>query len=141
SPGLASAPAIAEKISSLTRDVLAEEIKIVPNDKFNPCRRISPNIAKLPLEEKQAAIQKNADYGIVICRCEGISKGEIIDAVNSPVPAVSLDAIKRRIRPGMGRCQGGFCSPLVMQIISEQTGMKAQEVTKNGEGSYIVDSD
>lgn len=141
SPGLASAPAIAEKISELTREVLAGEIKVVPNDKFNPRRRISPDITKLTLDEKQAAIKKNADYGIVICRCEGISKGEIIDAINSPVPALSLDAIKRRIRPGMGRCQGGFCSPLVMQIISEQTGMKPQEVTKNGEGSYIADSD
>lgn len=141
SPGLASAPAIAEQISVLTREVLAGEIKIVPNEKFNPCRRISPNIAKLTQDEKQAAIKKNADYGIVICRCEGISKGEIIDAINSPVPALSLDAIKRRIRPGMGRCQGGFCGPLVMQIISEETGMKPQEVTKNGEGSYIVESE
>ena len=90
------------------------------------------------MDEKQAAIKQNPDYGVVVCRCEGISRGEIIIAVNSPVPAVSTDAVKRRIRPGMGRCQGGFCSPLVMQIICEQTGMKPEDVTKNGEGSNIL---
>ena len=141
SPGLASAPAIAERIAGLTIDVLAGELKVAPNEKFNPRRRVSPVMAKLSLDEKQAAIKQNPDYGIVVCRCEGISRGEIIDTVNSPVPAVSVDAVKRRTRPGMGRCQGGFCSPLVMQIICEQTGMQPCEVTKNGEGSNIVFSD
>jgi glycerol-3-phosphate dehydrogenase len=141
SPGLASAPAIAERISRLTRDVLATEMKVAPNEKFNPRRRVSPVLAKMTLDQKQAAIKKNPDYGIVVCRCENISKGEIIDAVHSPLPANSLDAIKRRIRPGMGRCQGGFCSPIVMQIIAEQSGIKLQDVTKNGEGSYVVESD
>jgi glycerol-3-phosphate dehydrogenase len=98
-------------------------------------------MAKLSLEEKQAAIEANPDYGIVVCRCEGISRGEIIDAVNSPVPALTLDAIKRRVRPGMGRCQGGFCSPLVTGIICEQTGMLPEEVTKNGEGSHLIFDD
>lgn len=138
SPGLASAPAIAERIAEISRGVLAEEMKVVPNEKFNPVRRVSPVMAKLSLDEKQAAIKKNPDYGVVVCRCEGISRGEIIDTVNSPLPAVSIDAVKRRIRPGMGRCQGGFCSPLVMQIICAQTGMKPEEVTKNGEGSNIL---
>jgi len=141
SPGLASAPAIAEKIAGLTIEVLAGEMKVDPNEKFNPRRRVSPVMAKLSLDEKQAAIKQNSDYGIVVCRCEGISRGEIIDTVNSPVPAVSVDAVKRRTRPGMGRCQGGFCSPLVMQIICEQTGMKPEEVTKNGEGSNILVSE
>lgn len=138
SPGLAAAPAIAERTAEISREILAREMKVVPNLMYNPNRRVSPVMAKLTLEEKQAAIKKNPDYGIVVCRCEGISRGEIIDTVNSPLPAVSIDAIKRRIRPGMGRCQGGFCSPLVMQIICEQTGMKPEEVTKNGEGSNIV---
>ena len=138
SPGLAAAPAIAERTAEISREILAREMKVVPNIKYNPNRRVSPVMAKLTLEEKQEAIKKNPDYGIVVCRCEGISRGEIIDTVNSPLPAVSIDAIKRRIRPGMGRCQGGFCSPLVMQIICEQTGMKPEEVTKNGEGSNIV---
>ncbi len=138
SPGLASAPAIAERIAEISLGVLVKEMTVVSNKKFNPVRRVSPVMAKLSLEEKQAVIKKNPDYGVVVCRCEGISRGEIINTVNSPLPAISVDAVKRRIRPGMGRCQGGFCSPLVMQIICEQTGMKPEEVTKNGEGSNIV---
>lgn len=138
SPGLASAPAIAEDISKITVERLGKVMKVVPNENFSPHRRVTPVMAKLSLEERQAAIEKNPDYGIVVCRCEGISRGEIIDAVNSPVPATSVDAIKRRVRPGMGRCQGGFCMPLVTGIICEQTGMKPSEVTKSGEGSELL---
>ncbi len=141
SPGLASAPAIAERICSIAVETLSSRAAVIPNEHFNPCRRTAPVMAKLSLEEKQAAIEANPDYGIVVCRCEGISRGEIIDAVNSPVPALTLDAIKRRVRPGMGRCQGGFCSPLVTGIICEQTGMLPEEVTKNGEGSHLIFDD
>jgi len=139
SPGLAAAPAVALKISQLTREILAREREVLPNEKFNPVRRTGPVMAKLTLEEKQQAIAKNPDYGIVICRCEGISKGEIIDAVNAPLPAVSIDAVKRRVRPGTGRCQGGFCGPLVLEIICEQTGKKPCETTKCGGCSNILE--
>ena len=138
SPGLASAPAIAEDISKITVDRLSKVMKVVPNEKFNPNRRVTPVMAKLSVAERQAAIEKNPDYGIVVCRCEGISRGEIIDAINSPVPATSIDAIKRRVRPGMGRCQGGFCMPLVTGIICEQTGMKMTDVTKSGGDSNLL---
>lgn len=138
SPGLASAPAIAEDITKITVERLSKVMEVKKNDSFNPRRRVTPVMAKLSLEEKQAAIAANPDYGIVVCRCEGISRGEIIDAINSPVPATSIDAIKRRVRPGMGRCQGGFCMPLVTGIICEQTGMKPSEVTKSGEGSELL---
>ena len=113
-------------------------MEVVPNEKFNPNRRVTPVMAKLSVAERQAAIEKNPDYGIVVCRCEGISRGEIIDAINSPVPATSIDAIKRRVRPGMGRCQGGFCMPLVTGIICEQTGMKMTDVTKSGDDSNLL---
>ena len=138
SPGLASAPAIAEDITKITVERLSKVMEVKKNDSFNPRRRVTPVMAKLSLEEKQAAIAANPDYGIVVCRCEGISRGEIIDAINSPVPATSIDAIKRRVRPGMGRCQGGFCMPLVTGIICEQTGMNPSEVTKSGEGSELL---
>jgi glycerol-3-phosphate dehydrogenase len=95
-------------------------------------------MSRLSFEEKQKVIKANPDYGIIICRCEEISKGEIIDAVNAPIPAVSLDAIKRRVRPGMGRCQGGFCSPLVTQIICDQTGMTPDMITKSGGDSNLL---
>ena len=117
SPGLASAPAIAEDISKITVDRLSKVMKVVPNEKFNPNRRVTPVMAKLSVAERQAAI---------------------IDAINSPVPATSIDAIKRRVRPGMGRCQGGFCMPLVTGIICEQTGMKMTDVTKSGGDSNLL---
>ncbi len=138
SPGLASAPAIAEEIARLSIAILQKETPVVPNERFDPVRKAPPVLAKLSLEEKQRLIARNPDYGVVVCRCEGISKGEIADAVNSPLPATSVDAIKRRVRPGMGRCQGGFCMPPVVQIICEQRGMKLTEVTKSGEGSGLL---
>ena len=83
-------------------------MQVIPNNKFNPNRRRVPHLDKLSFDEKQKVIKENPDYGVIVCRCEEISRGEIIDAVNSALPATSVDAIKRRVRPGMGRCQGGF---------------------------------
>ena len=82
-------------------------------------------------------IRQNPDYGVMICRCEEISKGEILDALRSPIPVPTVDGIKKRVRPGMGRCQGGFCMPFVTQIISEYTGQSIEEVRKAGSGSVI----
>ena len=138
SPGLASAPAIAEEISRITVDALQEQMEVKPNTGFNPRRRVIPHMSDLTTEEKQEIIRKNPDYGVIICRCEGISKGEIVDTIHSPIPAPTIDALKRRVRPGMGRCQGGFCSPLVTQIICEETGLSPEEVTKSGEDSNLI---
>lgn len=138
SPGLASAPAIAEEISRITVDALKEQMEVKPNTGFNPHRRVIPHMSDLTTEEKQEIIQKNPDYGVIICRCEGISKGEIVDTIHSPIPATTIDALKRRVRPGMGRCQGGFCSPLVTQIICEETGLSPEEATKSGEDSNLI---
>ena len=138
SPGLASAPAIAEEISRITVDALQEQMEVKQNTGFNPRRRVIPHMSDLTTEEKQEIIRKNPDYGVIICRCEGISKGEIVDTIHSPIPATTIDALKRRVRPGMGRCQGGFCSPLVTQIICEETGLSPEEVTKSGEDSNLI---
>lgn len=138
SPGLAAAPAIAERIVQLSLPRLRQTMQVAPNDAFNPVRNAAPVLAKMTLAEKQALIKANPNYGIVVCRCEGISKGEIEAAVNSPVPATSIDAVKRRVRPGMGRCQGGFCMPLVTQIIAEQTGVAMEQVTKSGGDSELL---
>ncbi|MDR0314363.1 MAG: FAD-dependent oxidoreductase [Oscillospiraceae bacterium] len=138
SPGLAAAPAISQRIAEITTDALSEVMKVEPNEKFNPNRAKKPHIDKLSFEEKQKIIKDNPDYGVIICRCEEVSKGEIIDAVTSPLPAVSIDAVKRRVRPGMGRCQGGFCSPLITDIICEQTGMKPTDITKSGGESNLL---
>ena len=75
---------------------------------------------------------------MIVCRCEEVSRGEIIDALTSPLPVYTVDGVKKRVRPGLGRCQGGFCMPLVMQIISEVTGMPLEEVKKNGSDSSLL---
>lgn len=138
SPGFASAPAIAEEIERITCQALSEVMEVKPNEKWDPIRKGIPDLNGMDLESRSKIIKENPHYGEIVCRCEGISKGEIIDAVHSPLPALSADAVKRRVRAGMGRCQGGFCLPAVMNIISEETGMPMTAITKKGNGSHIV---
>lgn len=138
SPGITAAPAIAQDIAKMTVEVLSESNKVEENKDFSPIRKGIPCVKELPIEERNALIAKNPDYGVIICRCEQISKGEIIDAINSCLPAPTIDGIKRRVRAGMGRCQGGFCSPLIAKIIAEQTGKDISEVTKKGSGSELL---
>ena len=83
-------------------------------------------------------IKENPDYGVIVCRCEEISKGEILDALRSPICVPTVDGIKKRIRPGMGRCQGGFCSPLVTQIIADFLGVPLSEVKKSSADAVIT---
>ena len=138
SPGLASAPAIAKRIAEISTAALGEQMDVHKNDRFDPVRKAAPVLKYMSLEEKQKLIEKNPDYGVIICRCEEISKGEIIDCIHSPIPVTSLDGIKRRVRPGMGRCQGGFCSPLVTNIIAQETGLRPEQITKNGDGTEFL---
>lgn len=133
SPGLTTAPAVAVDVSKL----IAERLKADEKPNFNPIRKGYGNVKELSLKERDELIKKNPDYGIMICRCEEISKGEILDCIHSYLPITSIDQIKRRVRPGMGRCQGGFCQPLVHKILAEE-GINFEDVTKNGEGSNIV---
>lgn len=105
---------------------------------FNPIRKGIPCLHQCTPEERNALIQENPLYGRVICRCEGITEGEIVDAIHSPIPARSVDAIKRRLRAGMGRCHGGFCRPKVIEIIARELNIPTEEVLKNQPGSYLV---
>lgn len=138
SPGLASAPAIAAEIARLSVEALSETRKVAPNASFIARREAPPELRRLPLEERARAIAANPSYGRIVCRCEEISEGEIRDAMSSPLPARSLDAVKRRARPGMGRCHGGFCTPRVMEIIADELGSPLVAVTKKGEGSEMA---
>ena len=88
--------------------------------------------------QRDELIAHNPDYGEIVCRCEGISKGEIIDALNMPLKVSTVDGVKRRVRAGMGRCQGGFCQPLVLKIISEQRGIDYEQVKKRGDASILL---
>ena len=90
------------------------------------------------MQERDELIRTNPAYGNIICRCESISEGEILDAIHRPLGARSLDGIKRRVRAGMGRCQGGFCSIKVMDIIARERGCKLEDVKKNEDGSEVI---
>jgi glycerol-3-phosphate dehydrogenase len=135
SPGLSSAPAIAEYIVELLKNAGMELEK---DPSFNPIRPAAHAFREASLEEKNEIIKKDPSYGRIICRCETVSEGEMRLALRQNPPANDVDGIKRRTRGGMGRCQGGFCMPVVMRLISEERGIPMEEVTKNGSGSYMV---
>lgn len=138
SPGLTTAPVVALDIEKMVIEELSKTGKVTKNEKFNPMRKGIPVLREMSSEERTKMIQNNPDYGVIICRCEEISKGEIIDALNSPISVPTVDGIKKRIRPGMGRCQGGFCMPLVSQIISEHENISIHEVKKSSADAYIT---
>lgn len=141
SPGLASAPAIARDVAGLCVQVLERETRVAPNPRFEPRRRAALPLARLSLEERSEVIAQSPAHGRIVCRCEQVSEGEIVDALRSPVPADSLDAVKRRTRCGMGRCHGGFCTPRVMEIVAHERGIPLERVTKKGGESRLVESE
>ena len=135
SPGLTAAPAIAEMVLKILKDA---GLKMEEKENFNPVRKASPVFDKLSVEEKKKLIEKNPLYGNVICRCEHVTEGEIIDAIHSPLPALTIDAIKRRTRAGMGRCQGGFCGPRVAAILARELGIPLEKITKDRNSNMFV---
>ena len=132
SPGYASAPAIAKDITQIAIDKLKKSMKVSKKENFMKTRRGIVRLAELSDAIRNEYIQKNKNYGEIICRCEQISKGEVLDAINSPIPALTVDAIKRRTRSGMGRCQGGFCKPLIAKLIKEETGHDLDSILLKG---------
>lgn len=138
SPGLTAAPAIAVDIALWVCDYLGEQMEVRDNPDFDPVRHAPPVLRELSLEERDELIRERPDYGEIVCRCEEISRGEIVDALRSPLPVYTVDAVKRRVRPGMGRCQGAFCLPTVMRIIAEEAGIPYEDVVKAGSRSRIV---
>ncbi|WP_300679284.1 (2Fe-2S)-binding protein, partial [uncultured Gemmiger sp.] len=105
---------------------------------FDPTRKGILDPKTLPFEERAALIKENPAYGQIICRCESVTEGEIIDAIHRVPGARSLDGVKRRTRAGMGRCQAGFCSPRVMEILARELGVPQSEITKAGGKSKII---
>lgn len=137
SPGLTAAPAFSIDMAELTVDILKEEMEVSENKSFNPVRKPIPVLKEMDNEERDGYIKANPDYGIIVCRCEEISKGEIIDCLKSPLTVPTVDGIKKRVRPGMGRCQGGFCMPQVIKIISEYMEIPEEEVLKGNSNAFI----
>lgn len=140
SPGFASAPAIAERVENLVKQGLFDhdDLTLTFKQPWLRNRTPIPNLAEMTSLERSKWIEKRPDYGDLICRCEEISRGEIIDALSGPIPVATIDGIKRRVRAGMGRCQGGFCMPLVMEIIHEVNQIPMTEITQKSGASVIV---
>ena len=134
SPGLTAAPAIGEYVAELAAGLL----KAAKKEGFIATRKGIPNMALASTEEKQKLIKENPLYANVICRCELVTEGEIVDAINRPLGATTLDGVKRRTRAGMGRCQAGFCSPKTVEILARETGKPMTEITKHGRGSEFL---
>ena len=128
SPGLSSAPAIGEYLCELVGELIVLEKK---ND-YIDTRKGIVHFNSLTEREQNELIKKEPAYGKIVCRCETVTEGEILDAINRPLGATTLDGVKRRTRAGMGRCQAGFCSPTTMALIAEKLGISIEEVKKNG---------
>ena len=134
SPGLSSAPAIAEYVEAIVDGI--KPLGEVKAD-YVATRKPAHYFRELSMEEKNEIIAKDGAYGKIVCRCEGITEGEIVEALTVNPVARDLDGVKRRTRSGMGRCQGGFCSPTVVELIARERGIPFQRVTKFGGESVI----
>lgn len=135
SPGFASAPAIAERVVDMLKD---KGLNLVQKSDWQPYREAPPVFSHLSHKERGDLVKQNPAYGRIVCRCEEVTEGEIIRAINSPIPATTYDAIKRRTWLGTGRCQGGFDYPRVIEILAEELGVEIEDVSKKGRGSEFV---
>ncbi|HBS52165.1 MAG TPA: FAD/NAD(P)-binding oxidoreductase [Coxiellaceae bacterium] len=136
SPGLTAAPAIAVHVAKIVAS--NEQIKLIKNENFNPNRQPHNTIANMQESELNELIKQEPDYGCVVCRCETVSLGEIRASLQTNIPINSLDAIKRRTRAGMGKCQGGFCTTKIMEVINEELKIPKEKITKKGGKSFLV---
>jgi glycerol-3-phosphate dehydrogenase len=134
SPGLTSAPAIAIDMVKMFAD---KGLELIPNPKFTGKRKVT-RIADLSNEERAQKVKENPLYGKIVCRCRTITEGEIVDALRRPIPPVSVDAVKRRVMAGSGRCQGGFCGPRVQSIIARELGIPKKDVPLDRVGMNII---
>jgi glycerol-3-phosphate dehydrogenase len=137
SPGLASAPSIAKEAVRLVNSVL----NLKKNENFNPFRRPLVRLNKMTLEERNELIRNNPSYGHIICRCEGVSEGEVVDAIRRNAGARTIKGVKKRCRPGFGKCQGGFCEALVVGILSRELNINPLKVRYDSNDSYILHSE
>lgn len=134
SPGLSSAPAIAEYVLALLQK---DGLATVEKTNYNPIRPAMHAFREMSMEEKNAVIAKDPAYGRVICRCETVTEGEILAAIRTEPRPRDLDGVKRRTRAQMGRCQGGFCSPYIVELLARELGIPYEKVTKSGGNSLV----
>lgn len=134
SPGLSAAPAIAKYVEEL----LLEKLSADKKSDYTMTREAPVRFRHMTKSEREELIKKNSAYGRIICRCETITEGEILDAIHAPAGARDVDGVKRRTRAGMGRCQGGFCGSKVVEILARELGVEMNEITKFGGNSKII---
>ncbi|MGP1678242.1 MAG: NAD(P)/FAD-dependent oxidoreductase [Burkholderiales bacterium] len=133
SPGLTAAPAIALDIAKWA----GSHLQLRANEKFHPERKTAVIFNELPPDEQADLVDADPDYGQIICRCESVTRREILEAINNPLGAQTLGAIKYRSRATMGRCQGGFCGPNIEKILEEEMGVSPTEMSLKGDGSWL----
>jgi glycerol-3-phosphate dehydrogenase len=142
SPGLSSCLSIAEKVAGIMKEDVGLDL-VIKKD-WNPYRKPPKRLLQMSEKEISESIKKNPQWGNVICRCETVTEAEIVNVIrgaegcNTPLGARSLDMIKKRLRPGMGRCQGAFCTPKLLKILSRELRIPVEQVTKNVKGSEII---
>lgn len=134
SPGLSAAPAIAEYVIALLKE---QGAALERKECYHPVRKPQHAFRDADIEEKNEMIRENPSFGKVVCRCETVTEGEILQAIHTTPPARDLDGIKRRTRAQMGRCQGGFCGPQIVELLAREWNIPYEEVTKSGKGSYV----
>lgn len=134
SPGLSASPAIAEYIVDMLKE---QGLELEEKTDFNPERKPMHGFREANMEEKNRMIKENPAYGKIVCRCEKVTEGEILDALRQNPKATDLDGVKRRTRAQMGRCQGGFCGPYIVELIAKEMGVGYEKVTKFGGNSVI----
>ncbi len=135
SPGLASSPAIAKMVID---NIVSKKLKLEEKENYNPYVKKYVHIKNLPLEEKNKYYQLNKDYGTIVCKCEQVSKGEIIDCLKRSCPPQSIKGLKRRLRVGFGKCQGGMCQSFALEILASFYNVDKKEIPYDNEGSYIL---
>ena len=133
SPGLTSAVPISREIVRLIR----EKEELLPNPHFDPIRRRTPSFWDKTPEEQAKLIEENPDYGEIVCRCETITKAEVLAAIRNSLGVHTVTGVKYRCRTMMGRCQGGYCQTRVTEMIMQETGCSREEVCYNREGAYL----
>lgn len=134
SPGLSAAPAIAEYLVELLREA---GLELVPKEDF-VCQRRRVRFKELSPEQRAELVRQDPAYGRVICRCETITEGEILEAMKGLIPPRSVDGVKRRVNAGMGRCQGGFCGPRVVEILARELDLTPQQVQQDQKGTWLL---
>ena len=134
-PGMTASPYLADMIAGLLKE---SGLRMEKNDSFDPVYRAKPLFLKASGREQQMMLAEDPAYGAAVCRCEGVTEGDIVSALKAPLPPRDLNGLKKRLRTGMGRCQGGFCTPQIIDILCREWNTSPEKIFKSGEGSMFV---